>query len=242
VFDRGLHGGKKEPGYISSMESLFEFLKDNFGRRIDADFYLEMHEVACAHFDGEKTQTSDKSSIGKFRDQAVSAHFSEPHYTLTAKGAQEFNDLNFRLSRILGRTCLLGEFSKPKPNSSKLSYQKFSHEQIRILFNLFITEFYTEIDSAQSSDDYLRAIAKLVQCLEWLHPPLDGCGRVDTALLNFLLASYADLNPALLRCTYVSSCYGLDEWAQYLKDGMKEWKQACQEVNFRKKLKADRHQ
>jgi Leucine-rich repeat (LRR) protein len=231
VFDRGLHGRAIEPGFMQSIENLYEFLKANYGRKIDADFYLEMHRVACAHFKGKDTQTLiDQKKVGLFRNRGVGAEFAEPHCKLTEKGFQDHSALSQQLSRVLGFSFSLGQFIRVNPTTWRLFYYPMHEDLIRIVFNFFITEFYAEIARAQSRDEYLKAIAKLIQHLEWLHPPEDGCGRVDTALLHFLLASYADLNPALLSYTYVSSCYGLEEWVQYLNNGIEDWKAECDAI------------
>jgi hypothetical protein len=233
VFDQGLHGGAIEPGYLKSMENLFEFLKENFGRRIDADFYLQMHKIACAHFNGAKTETLiDQKGIGQFRNHGVQAHFGPPGYKLTAQGDQDLKRMNSRLSSIMGPSFALGEFSQKDSMTWTLRYQSFKKEEIRIIFNLFVGEFYSEIASAKNTQDYLRAIAKLIQHLEWLHPPRDGTGRVDIALLNFLLASYEGLNPALLMFPYVSSCFGLEEWITYLTNSMKVWDQEANNLSI----------
>jgi hypothetical protein len=51
VFDRGLHGGTIEPGFIANMERAFEFAGQYLNRKIDAKWYLQLHKRTCGHAD-----------------------------------------------------------------------------------------------------------------------------------------------------------------------------------------------
>lgn len=76
----------------------------------------------------------------------------------------------------------------------------------------------------------LKNIATLFSELEWLHPWIDGQGRSDIVLCNFLLAQEG-LNPAILDNPYYSSFNTIPDWATYLKQGIAQWKNEYQKIN-----------
>ena len=225
VFDKGLHGKAVEPGFLDSMCKAFELLQGNFGRRVDADFYLELHKVACTHFNGLATQTSiGQDSIGRFRNMGVEANFPSPAYVMEKTAIEEFYALSTRLKCIFGPSFGLGYIEKIAefPTTWRIVYQPLNREQVRMVFNLFVSEFYSEIVLSTTEEEKLLSIAKFIRNLEWLHPPLDGCGRTDTALLNFLLSTFG-FTPVLLLSPYVSSVRGLMEWVEHVRWGMESW-------------------
>ncbi|MBS0604617.1 MAG: leucine-rich repeat domain-containing protein [Verrucomicrobia bacterium] len=232
VFDLGLHGYAKEPGYAKSMNELFQFLGENFDSKLEASFYLEMHKVACSHFRGAATQTLiDQRNVGIFREGGVQANFVSPHYAMTEAAIKEFDELNERLATVLGSSFSLGSIvvTSQKPMTWRIKYHPLTREQVAMVFNLFVGDFHCEMYAAENKAEKLTAIAKLIQHLEWLHPPRDGCGRTDTALLNFLLCKHG-FNPVLLKYPYVSSTSGLQEWVEHLKQGMQTWLQVAEEL------------
>ncbi len=53
VFKLGLHGGCIEPEYVPSMEKAFKFCEKYLNKKVDADWYLQLHRITCGHFDGD---------------------------------------------------------------------------------------------------------------------------------------------------------------------------------------------
>lgn len=228
VYDDGSHGGVKEPGFARSMWEAFDFLDSLYNQRVNKDFYLDLHQVACSHFNGKKTNTlMGQKDIRRFRNSSedVGASVGRPYDPISKTALNEFKQLNADISKRFGATFMLGNLLiNPKsPNEGEIEYAALSESQVSILFNFFLTEFYYEIGHATLDNARVRAIAKLIQRLEWLHPFPDGCGRTDTALLNFLLCCYG-FNPVLLDFPYVSSCMSLDEWTATVLEGMKAWR------------------
>lgn len=229
VFDKGLNGKKAEPGFLPSMLKVFAYLQERGIQKITADFYLQVHRIAAGHFKGARNNTIvGQKKVGAFRghQNQIKADFSSPDYEMSLSGKNEFMALNSKLSLILGASFRLGDLAviSSNPPTMRIQYHPMNQEQVRIIFNFFLCEFYYDIGHAKDEDAKLEAIAKLIQHLEWLHPPVDGCGRTDTALLNYLLTCYGN-NPALLKFPYASSCLGLNEWTAVLKEGVKAWRE-----------------
>ncbi len=243
VFDQGLHKGNVEPGFAASMESAYEFLEKSFDRELDADFYLDLHQHACSHFDGPATQTLiGRDKVRSFRGREI--HLTVPlnpvsGYAMSQEGIDEFNELNRWINRRFGPSFALGRAQKNPhlPIEHMIIYHAMSREQVKILFSFFVNEFHFELSRANNKRQVLVTIAKLIQRLEWLHPVPDGCGRTDTALLNYLLAKYGH-TPVLLDYPYRSSCLGLQEWVKELEEGMSKWKVEA-DTQFYLKLQAD---
>jgi hypothetical protein len=225
VFDRGLHGGTVEPGFIASMESAFRFASQSLNRKIDAAWYLQLHRRTCAHFNGDPNiYMMGQERVGVFRNRAVGANFRGT-YKMTDEALKEFKALDAEIKRQFGDSYGLGEFSNRGPGWLFLNYKAMTEEQITVLFNKFLSDFYQEIERAGNDDKKLMAIARLHQRLEWLHPVTDGTARTSTVLMNKLLTEY-NFHPAILEYPHVSSSYGLNQWFKYLKDGLKKWEQA----------------
>jgi hypothetical protein len=68
----------------------------------------------------------------------------------------------------------------------------------------------------------LVLIADLFQKLELMHPFPDGQGRTDLLLLSKLLAENG-FTPAILDEPYMSSFSSLEDWVDYLIEGMQKW-------------------
>lgn len=233
VFDEGKHGGDVEPGYLSSMLNLFAFLKQNWQSRLNVSFYLQMHKVACAHFQGETTGTLiDQEDVGVFRNDIVRVRFSSLKYGISEAGREEFYKLNDSVAHILGTSFSIGEIVDLTPSSPdfvpntgrmmRIDFQFLTRQEMRILFNLFISQFHSEMLQASSLEAGESAIGKLFQRLEWLHPPKDGSTRTNVALMNFLLSKYG-LSPVLMKFFCWSSAHSFPEWMEYLSESRQQW-------------------
>ncbi len=239
VFDQGVYSENAEPGFAASMESAYEFLGKNFDRELDAEFYLNLHRHTCSHFDGPATETLiGKDKVGFFRGSAtqLNAVFSAASgYEMSQEAIDEFNELNRWITYRFGPSFALGHIQKTSdsPMEHRIIYHPMSQEQVKILFTFFVSEFHFELSNAKDKRQDLVAIGKLIRRLEWLHPVIDGSGRTDTALLNYLLAKYGH-TPVLLDYPYRSSCRGLNEWLKELEEGMSKWKiQANAQFNLK---------
>ena len=228
VYDLGLHGKYAEPGFLSGIQSAFQFLSSHRNQKVDVAFYLSLHKAACGHFKGKETHTlMGQEKVGVFRgvDDIINATLTEPDYSFTQSAINEFNDLNGELTLHFGSSFRIGNLilKSNTPKSIAFHYHQFSREQVAIVFNYFLTSFYYDIGHAKDDESKIKAIAKLIQRLEWLHPVRDGCGRTDTALLNYLLTVYG-FNPVILKFPYITSCKGVNEIVPLVVEGMREWR------------------
>lgn len=68
VFDEGLHGKEKEPGFYESALNAFNFAGEHLGEPLTVDFYCNLHKIACAHFQGKANETlMEAKDAGVFR-------------------------------------------------------------------------------------------------------------------------------------------------------------------------------
>lgn len=227
VYDLGLHGKYSEPGFLAGIMRAFQLLGSRSHRKIDAAFYLALHKAACEHFKGKETNTlMGQEKVGVFRDidDLIGATFSELNSSISQSAITEFNDLNGELTLYFGSSFRIGDLilKSNTPKVLSIHYHPFSKKQVAIVFNYFFTCFYYEIGHAHNDESKIKAIVKLIQRMEWLHPVRDGCGRTDTALLNYLLTIYG-FNPVILKYPYVTSCKGINELVPLIMEGMREW-------------------
>ncbi len=229
VFDEGLHGFKNEPGFIGSMEKAFTFVQDFLSSPIDADWYLKLHKVTCAHFDGHKTNTlMGQEKVGVFRNalDCVQWNPNRSNYPVSNEAIAEFQALDQEIKKEFGEFYGLGKLehlANPE-RPIKFCYEIMGSKKVRRIFDKFVKEFYQEIAKSTTADEKLWAIAGLHQRLEWLHPVKDGTSRTNIATMNKLLTQYG-FHPAILEYPHVSSCFSKAAWKRYLEDGLLKWEQ-----------------
>lgn len=68
VFDEGLHGNVKEPGFFASLKEGCKFASENLTEKLTVDFYKKLHKILCAHFNKDETNTIiSANETGVFR-------------------------------------------------------------------------------------------------------------------------------------------------------------------------------
>lgn len=68
VFDKGLHRGDTEPGFLQSLKEGCEFASEHLTEKLDLSFYLNLHKKLCAHFEGINTKTMMQAAeTGRFK-------------------------------------------------------------------------------------------------------------------------------------------------------------------------------
>lgn len=226
VFDTGAHKGTVEPGFIANMEKSFLYVEKKLGQKIDTDWYLALHKETCAHFNGDRNiYLMGQEKVGVFRNIEDKVHCGLwGVYAVSAAAKAEFDALDAMLKRELGPEYGLGEmkYTNTLNSSVSMTYKPMSRVQVKRVFDWFLTAFYAEIERTASPDAKLLAIARLHQRLEWLHPVKDGTSRTSIDLLNKHLTDYG-FHPAILEYPHVSSSYTLQQWKEYLKNGLLQW-------------------
>lgn len=225
VFALGLHGGCIEPGYVPSMEAAHEFCARYLNKKVDADWYLQLHQITCRHFDGdERVYLMTQDRVGVFRDSDdYVGWYPSGTYAVTPEAKAELKALHEEVWRDLGPDYGMGGFETDASTGVVYHrYHRMTREQIRDVFTKFLNEFYTEVEQAPNPDKKLEAIAKLNKRLELLHPVKDGSGRTNTAFINKILTEYG-FHPVLLDNPYFSTSYGLKRWTDYFKAGLQKW-------------------
>jgi hypothetical protein len=215
VYDEGLHGGMKEPGFMLGVANCFKKITNHLGEEITADYFLSLHKVLCAHMKGQSGVTHMNSErIGAFRTKGdITSWKVRGVYEMTEEAIEEFNQIE----------PSLGEFIKLPNGEYLLLYREMSEDEVRAYYNLFLSDLKSELEAAGfDSDKRITAVARFIQRTQWLHSVHDGCGRTDTALMNEIL-TVVGFHPAILKLPYLSSTLPLRHWKQFLIQGLLDW-------------------
>jgi hypothetical protein len=100
VFDEGLHGGPKEPGFYASLKEGCRFTAEHLAEPPSSFFYKELHKKLCAHFKGLENNTlMPATQAGEYRNMSLQHEYdiktispeAKMHYALLA--LNEFNSI-----------------------------------------------------------------------------------------------------------------------------------------------------
>ncbi|MDF2577748.1 MAG: hypothetical protein K0S74_1232 [Chlamydiales bacterium] len=333
VFDEGLHGRGKEPGYWRGIEDACNVLNQNFNQPLSLELYAKVHSAACQHFDGKNNNTICRySQVEQFRIESgrcVLKLYSQDFKSLNKLRIEATKNMN-KLWELLQRSTvedpnnrseqkceddhqitqirdwfleqfgngyvdrnneqicdILGdkvegireqlhnlcteqsnklnnvfEIVKSRLNLDKAFAYSIARESNDLSINYtgandkqevttqLIFEFNAHLGALQKdinskiqkllSDDLdvskeitqlkeqyqekvISLIARLYAELEWLHPWIDGQGRTDLIILNWLLAREG-VHPCILEEPYFSTVSTLEDWIDYLKEGLIRYK------------------
>lgn len=77
VFDENLHRVVEEKGYYESAKNAYQFVGKNLTATLTVGFYKKIHQIACAHFDGFRTNTNlFANQVGTFsRPRSIDSIF-----------------------------------------------------------------------------------------------------------------------------------------------------------------------
>lgn len=248
VFDRGDHGWAVEPGFFSGIESGHRYAQEHLGEKPTVDFYTTLHKKACSHFRGEANETLMRGDeAGRFRNNrnvknVIRFDVLPENCYEVVNTLQDYIDqlnesfnLNFPLVefKINEREHSLSlhvpskYFDGPAPLSEQIEklVSKILHG-----YNKAISDLDARIQQAEDGEEIellreqkFNATVYLHQMLEWLHPFDDGNTRTNLLLLSFNLARNG-FNPPIL--PNPCACYYMEpqDWANYVKEGMRGWK------------------
>jgi hypothetical protein len=222
VFDKGLHKGDVEPGFLENWQNATHFLAEKMDSKFSSSLYLQLHKITCAHFTGKETQTLiGQEKIGVFRDSEDDVCW---HIRLEIKpeALKELEELNQKIYKLFD-VDLANFQTDPNTGATTLVYTQMPRETMTKIFDFFVENFHEEMNQAADLSDRLTAIARLIRNMEWSHSVQDGCGRCDTLIMNFLLTQYG-FTPAIINpSSYICNVIGLKEWVEILKSGMVLW-------------------
>jgi hypothetical protein len=142
--------------------------------------------------------------------------------TINAYILQKSRDLG--LSHPIAKLCIDPE----DPTIIKTVYL-CTKEEVKHAVKFLFAEYDQKMKNAHSDEEKLRCIANLFQMLDWLHSFNDGQGRTDLILLAKELCHHG-FNPAILDQPFFSTISTLDEWVEYLKQGMEKWRKCKAEM------------
>ena len=218
VFDRGLHGGSVEPGFIISFEeNVVPLVERYLGTRTTPKFFLEVHKAACWHFDGSMNDTQlGQERIGVFRgeDDHMTCSYSLGKET-TIEDWQEFLNFEPKLGKV--------KWTDETHTKLKASYIARSPEEIRAIMALMLDDFYNTIQQdGLATREKIRACAKLAKEMDWLHPPRDGATRTSLLILQKHLTEYVG-HPAIVEDPHMMTKMGLERFTTYLENALERW-------------------
>jgi len=223
---------KKEPKSIELRISALEYLtsRERYNNLLEIEDNSEDGRFRY-YFDPEYTSSELlefylKDGIITIKDIF---YFREAHQKIDEEVKVINNELK-KISEILEIKTPLASIKRYAPHDLNVyvHYQYKNAETIEEIVNKLFDEYYKTVEQPTSSVEKkqeltLNAIAALFQKLEWLHPFADGQGRTDLILLSKLLVEQG-FTPAILYDPYFSTTSTLNDWVDYLKQGMVIWK------------------
>lgn len=109
VYDKGLHKGPIEPGYLNGVEAGCQFFTDRFSQDLDVALYRGIHHEACAHFKGIETQTvCGVERVDEYRTE-IGKCFCPPYVT-------EWEELRKRLNELQQHVTIFDTVEKLPSN------------------------------------------------------------------------------------------------------------------------------
>jgi len=240
AFDEGLGTASKEPGFMNSMINAFKFIGNNLKQPTTYEFYLNLHKIACSHFDNTKTNTV----IGP-KEIGITRHICN---NKLYRGFNCNNDNNIirelhneklittyipkGLISLIKNNGLI-EKQLCKINNNKLYWNYLTKDEIKLLMNNNIKEYYNTINTTNDEETILWAIARFHWKMELLHPTIDGNTRTNTLILNKHLTE-TGYHPAILDYPMIDflECSKIS-LLSHLENGLKEWSKMAVKCGFK---------
>lgn len=217
VFDRGLHNGTVEPGFIISLEkNAYPLISHYLGTRTTTEFFLTVHRAACWHFKGDYTGTNmGTEAIGMFRGLHNHIFFRcSAGDEMTKKGLQEFADFKPNL----GHVAWINE----DKSRCRVNYSPKTQEEIAAHMTQFLNDFYTTIKSAKTRHEKIHAIGYLAKKMDWLHGPRDGSGRSAMLFLQKHLTEFIG-HPGIFEDPLMMTTMPMEQFVTYIEDALLKW-------------------
>lgn len=229
------------PNQLKKRKLFFELLRDvrdelMITHRIDSETWSKREFDALSY---EIRQSVQKYFMEneEYKDIDVAKFFEEgiPEYENALQSVEELKKqleetrVSLNLEKTFARISVINYGVNPSNNINYLYVDpKAIEDVVNRLFECYNARM-SQLPSdplqrnEEEKENALRNIAELYQNLEWLHPFFDGQGRTDLVLLSKLLTENG-FNPSILFYPYFSTFEPLDKWVDYLKNGMRAWR------------------
>jgi len=158
VFDRGLHKGRVEPGYLNGIKEASSFATQFIGKENSVALYKEIHKHACQHFDSDRSKGVLVSSekVGQFSrlEDGIKTEFKfktfDPDYTYlyfyNLYSDPRFKiDVDFIEKMYPGKSLDFNNVEKRKENALRLEESKDKWEKRILVVNSEISKISEEI-------------------------------------------------------------------------------------------------
>lgn len=216
----------KDISCMGSIYNLYPLTKDQVFKNFSTDNLLRLFvDVAMLPYGGaayEYLSDQSKKKYGSEENYQAELMWGKSLVKKIDEKIQEINIYIKKRSDKVGSSSPIATISKYQAKI-KIAYHSEPLEIPYIIKNIF-KEFESNITKVNTRDEKIKCIADLYQLLEWVHPFPDGQGRTDLVLLSALLSKYG-INPPILLEPYASTFCTSEEWAEYLKNGIKLWQE-----------------
>lgn len=224
VFDRGLHGKPPEAGYLSSMAAAHSLARDQLGKKMDATEYESIQGASRQHSDDDD-MAGWSASTDRVKAEKATAGDEFMRVANDALGTPNLGSAE-RNKKLKDAGISYGDLIESiyyTPDTAVIQfafkYQGKSEAASKQRIDDMFKAFYSEM---QTSDQPLKAIARLHKNLEYMHPFKDANTRTNLVVLNKILVEH-NFTPVILDDPNMSYTRTVDEWEALLQKGMERW-------------------
>jgi hypothetical protein len=232
VFDKGLHHGEVEPGYLNSMQGglillcygINEMSKPESEQHFDrSNLFLSLHRALMQHHKSvESLLTRDAFN------EEITIHLNAPRIPLS-EAVTVLEEIKRTTTNLHFTPDALEYYSGITTQLEKglsLVLEPISKLELAEHLTRISTNLTTGLAKASLPEEQRDAVAAYHQALERTHPFRDGNSRTDILMLQFELI-LAGQNPSLLE---PNDSYLVSQaaWSQKIKEGQEEFRKQTQ--------------
>ncbi len=96
VFDEGLHGHRKEPGYLDGIHRASLHATEHLEQELDKNLYTQIHHIATSHFDGINT-LGTAEQVRKFRSEIEWCNILDGSQSLTVLDEERLHHIRLKM-------------------------------------------------------------------------------------------------------------------------------------------------
>ena len=249
VYDKGLHGGLEEPGYMANCLAMQQACGAALGLPLDGDGYERLQNGALG-FRGAWAVEYDLSPRHLYRhwsraDPGVLDEMSSRHFRRIRHRDWEvaaFNYLygddieGFVADNPVIAEILMAKYGAYPQIDAALLDREFMRievspivgpkrpETVKAMIDTRLADFDAAIAglAPAARDARLLEIARLHRWFEYLHPYRDGNTRLSVMVLNKVLVEHGFV-PVVLAQRNDAPFHGDAAWCGYIEAGMERW-------------------